>query len=446
MDKTVDSGSTDGGSIPLGYIKGRKDWVVSDMANKPTGGLSGLLEKIKTDQKVRYGVIGGVLALILIVIIIICVSCSRKKDGQQSVSDNETAAVSEDTASAQGTLELTDNEALLQLVNAYYDALESGDSATVAALKSNVSTEEKIKLETKAEYMESIDNIQVYTRPGPAEGSYVAFIYYEIKFADIETKAPGLTTTYICTREDGSLYINNDEWDEATTVYIQQIASEQVVADFFNQVQVAYTEATNKDVALALFMENLPKLLEEAVAQRMQEAEQAANAEQPPAEPTPTPVNETVVTTDKVNVRASDSENADRIGQVEAGTALSRYETRDNGWSKIDYNGQEGYIKSEYLQVQGDTEAPVEEVTPEEPADTEQPAETEQSDSNTYTGKITAKESVRVRASASESGDVLGMVYQGETYNLIMEQADGWCKIDYNGTTGYVKRDYVEIN
>lgn len=414
---------------------------MSGMTNRPTGGLSGLLEKFKTDQRVRYGVIGGGLALVLVVIIIICVSCSNKKEAE-SVSDNAASVVSGDTLSSQGTLELTDNQAVLQLINAYYDALEAGDSATVTALKSNVSTEEQIKLETKAEHVETIDNIQVYTRPGPAEGSYVAFIYYEIKFVNIETKAPGLTTTYICTRDDGSLYINNDEWDEATTAYIQQIASEQVVADFFNQVQVAYTEATNKDVALALFMENLPKLLDEAVAQRQEQAEQAANAEQQAAEPTPTPVNETVITTDKVNVRASDSENADRIGQVEAGASLTRYETRDNGWSKIDYNGQEGYIKSEYLQVQGTNEEP----QPEQPADTEQPAETEQSDSNTYTGKITAKESVRVRASANESGDVLGMVYQGETYNLIMEQADGWCKIDYNGKTGYVKSDYVEVN
>lgn len=420
---------------------------MSGMTNRPTGGLSGLLEKFKTDQRVRYGVIGGGLALILVVIIIICVSCSNKKEAE-SVSDNAASVVSGDTLSSQGTLELTDNQAVLQLINAYYDALEAGDSATVTALKSNVSTEEQIKLETKAEHVETIDNIQVYTRPGPAEGSYVAFIYYEIKFVNIETKAPGLTTTYICTRDDGSLYINNDEWDEATTAYIQQIASEQVVADFFNQVQVAYTEATNKDVALALFMENLPKLLDEAVAQRQEQAEQAANAEQQPAEPTPTPVNETVVTTDKVNVRASDSENADRIGQVEAGASLTRYETRDNGWSKIDYNGQEGYIKSEYLQVQGTNEEPQPEqpADTEQSADTEQPAETEQSDSNTYTGKITAKESVRVRASANESGDVLGMVYQGETYNLIMEQADGWCKIDYNGKTGYVKSDYVEVN
>ena len=420
---------------------------MSGMTNRPTGGLSGLLEKFKTDQRVRYGVIGGGLALVLIVIIIICVSCSNKKEAE-SVSDNAASVVSGDTLSSQGTLELTDNQAVLQLINAYYDALEAGDSATVTALKSNVSTEEQIKLETKAEHVETIDNIQVYTRPGPAEGSYVAFIYYEIKFVNIETKAPGLTTTYICTRDDGSLYINNDEWDEATTAYIQQIASEQVVADFFNQVQVAYTEATNKDVALALFMENLPKLLDEAVAQRQEQAEQAANAEQQPAEPTTTPVNETVVTTDKVNVRASDSENADRIGQVEAGASLTRYETRDNGWSKIDYNGQEGYIKSEYLQVQGTNEEPQPEqpADTEQSADTEQPAETEQSDSNTYTGKITAKESVRVRASANESGDVLGMVYQGETYNLIMEQADGWCKIDYNGKTGYVKSDYVEVN
>lgn len=412
---------------------------MSDMSKKPNGGLTDLIERMKTDVKFRYGITGGVLALILIVIIIICVSCSKK---DENVAPQEETTVSDSTvAAATGTLEETTNEAVLQLVNTYYKALEVGDSATVETVKSDVTEEEKIKLETKANDIETIDNIKVYTRPGMTEGSYVVFIYCEMKFVGIETKAPSFATTYVSTREDGSLYIDSGV-DETTMEYVKQVAAEEVIADYFNQVLTNYTNALAADPDLKNYMENvMNQKLEEAVAARQQEAEQAAEQ---PQTPEPTPVNETVTTTTKVNVRVSDSENADRLGQVEVGTALTRYETRDNGWSKIDYNGQEGYIKSEFLQVQSANEAP--EVV-EEPEQTEDGGQAEQTETPAAaTGKITAKESVRVRASANESGEILGMAYQGESYDLIMEQADGWCKINYNGKTGYVKTDYVEIN
>jgi uncharacterized protein YraI len=32
----------------------------------------------------------------------------------------------------------------------------------------------------------------------------------------------------------------------------------------------------------------------------------------------------------------------------------------------------------------------------------------------------------------------------GTKLELVMQQADGWCKVKYNGETGYVKSDYVE--
>lgn len=420
---------------------------MSDMTNKPTDGATGLLERIKTDEKMQYGVIGGALAIALIIIIIVCVSCSKKDDDTEGISDNtisEADSGSEDTqqpaVADEGGLVPTSDEAVMQLINSYYGALATGDSATVSALKSNVTEEEKIKLEKRAELMESIDNIQVYTRPGPVDGTYVAFVYYEMKFIDIETRSPGLTTIYICRNEDGSLYINNGEWDEATTAYIEQIASEEAIADYFKSVQVAYNEAIGKDVALALRMEQLPQILDDAVRERQ---EQAANAEQPAEQAAATTVNETVVATTKVNVRASDSENADRLGQVESGAAMTRYETRENGWSKVDFNGQEGFIKSEFLQVQSTNETPAAENTTPEP---EEPAQPTSASGNG--GKVTATSSVRVRSTTNDAStdNILGTLFPGESCDLIMEQADGWCKIKYNGETAYVKTEFVEIN
>ena len=407
---------------------------MSNKENKPANFLSEFLEKFNSDDRVRYGVIGGGLAIVLILIIIICVSCSKNgENGEEGAGDLSNNAI---PVSAQpgGDLVPTDNEAVLQLINTYYTALAAGDSATIQSIKADVTEKSLIEMETRALYTESIDNIQVYTRPGPEEGSYVAFVYYEMKFYDIETRSPGLTTIYICSREDGSLYIR-ENWDDSITAYIEQIASEEVIADFFTRVQDSYNNALGQDVALKLRMEGMGAIVDEAIAARSEGGQTGDE----PGTAQGTAVNETVVATTKVNVRASDSENADRIGQVEEGAKLTRYEVRNNGWSRIDYNGQEGYIKSEYLKAEASEQPAAQEPTP-------QPAEAEQASTQTTTGKVTAKESVRIRASASTSADVLGTAYQGDSFDLIMEQADGWCKISYNGKTGYVKTEFVDIN
>lgn len=412
------------------------------MSNRPTGGLTGLIEKIKEDKKVRYGVIGGALAILLIIIVVICVSCSKKDgDGAGEVSGGEIV---------EGTFEETDNEALIQLMITYYKAVETGDSVTIQTVKPDISEEEKIKIETRAQNIEYIDGIRVFSRPGAKENEYIVFVYYEVKFIGIDTKAPGFITTYASTTADGALYIDSTI-DEATLAYVQQVAAEPAIVAFVEQVTAQYTNALASDENLKNYMDNdLSQSTEQAMNAEQQAADQVASAETGAQTPTATPVNETVTATTKVNVRASDSENADRIGQVEAGTTLTRYETRDNGWSKIDFNGQEGYIKSEFLQVQATAETPAEtpeatapEQTEETTTETTEPAQTETAQTS---GKVRVKEAVRVRGSASTDGDVLGSVYQGETFDLIMEQADGWCKISYNGQTGYIKSEFVEIS
>ena len=408
---------------------------MSDMPKKPVDGLNGLIEKIKTDEKVRYGVIGGVLALLLIIIIIVCVSCSGREDEQEvPESDVSVSGTEQQTAPAASA-----DEAIQQLVNTYYKALETGDSATIATVKANVTEEEKIRQETRAQDIEYIDIVEVFTRPGMTEGTYVVFVYTDTKFVGIETKAPGFSATYVSSREDGSLYLDSSV-DETIKEYVVQVAAEEEIANYYYQVLTNYTNALASDPDLKNYMENLNQKLDDAIQARQQEQQEQESAE-PVQEAMATQVNETVRTTSKVNVRASDSENADRLGQVDLGTTLTRYETRENGWSKIDYNGQEGFIKSEYLEVAGTNETA-------DAGGQTQPEEPAQTDNAAVSGKVTASSSVRVRSTTNDSSsdNILGTLYPGESCDLIMEQADGWCRVKYNGETGYVKTEFVEIH
>lgn len=410
------------------------------------------LQKEKQFAKMFYIAVAVVVVLI---VVLVCVSCKKetpedkeevKQETQTQNGDatDETAPVADYTV-PDVALEENAYVEVNELAAKYFNAMTNGDSATITALRDSVEQEELLKIEKESAYIDEFDSLKIYTKPGPVTGSYVAFVYYEIKFSNIDTLAPGLTTLYICPGEDGSLYICDGDMTEQDREYVKAIVAQTDVADLFARVETKYAEAVDSDAALNTFMSELSAKLDEEVSQAMAqlqpetEEEPAETPEEPAQEATQTQ-QELVKATDTVNVRASDSENADRIGRIAMGETITRYEKKENGWSRVDYNGTEGYIKSEYLESAETASASqqTENETQEEPQDNASVTDI------TANGKVTVKETVNVRKSASTSGDKLGVAYQGETYELIMEQADGWCKIKFNGQTGYVKTEFVE--
>ncbi len=68
-------------------------------------------------------------------------------------------------------------------------------------------------------------------------------------------------------------------------------------------------------------------------------------------EPTFKNVNQTVIVTEKVNFRSSYSTTSSTIGKITKGETVKRIGIGNNGWSKIEYNGKTGYIKTDYLSI-----------------------------------------------------------------------------------------------
>ncbi len=65
------------------------------------------------------------------------------------------------------------------------------------------------------------------------------------------------------------------------------------------------------------------------------------------------------VISDKLNIRASASADAEILASVDMDTELSRLGYLDNGWSKIEYNGEEAYVSTKYIT----TEKPITDFT-----------------------------------------------------------------------------------
>lgn len=72
--------------------------------------------------------------------------------------------------------------------------------------------------------------------------------------------------------------------------------------------------------------------------------------EEPAQQETQTSSGGTVMAKESVNVRKSASETAERLGTVYQGEKLELIQKQADGWTKVKYQGQTGYVKSEYVE------------------------------------------------------------------------------------------------
>ena len=225
--------------------------------------------------------------------------------------------------------------------------------------------------------------------------------------------------------------------DDEIEDYIVTVSMQDDVVEFNNRITVAYNELLEKYPEFKQYSEELKQQVNTAVGVTLaqQEASQEAqapetvseneaetatengeqNTDNAPAEDVP----RYATATTTVNVRSSDSLQADSLGKVTGGTKLQVLEVRVNGWTKVLYERKDGYIKSEYLQMQ------------------------ESAEGVTVIGTVKATTNINVRAAASKESDKLGVLAGGDTAELVANEGE-WCKIKYQGQIGYVKAEFVE--
>lgn len=401
-----------------------------------------------------------VMPLVLIVCVLITIVIAVNANHREALEDEArqaamTAAVEETGTTVEGLVapvfELEENThpEINNLVRTYYDAQASGDIETISSLNTYLNEIETIRVEELSKYIDSYPVLDVYTKPGMAENTYVAYVYSEVQFSDVDQPLPGMQTYYIGLGEEGSYFINDGTYDDAIWKYIKEVTLQDDVVDLNNKVVVAYNELLAEDEELSEFIAYLKEKINEDVGEILAQAEMPEDGQTPEedsgeeeentSEEAPSLIT-TVRATDVVNIRSSDSEEADRIDKAQIGQEFTLLEQRGNGWSKVAYNGGEAYIKSDYLEAVTEEEQPQ---TAEAAQEQEAPAAAANS-SETSMGTVTVIESVKVRKSASTSSESLGTAYTGEVLELLMKQADGWSRVRYNGQTAYVKSDYVE--
>jgi uncharacterized protein YgiM (DUF1202 family) len=445
--------------------------------------------KWRNEKKSIYEILGDnkrilmpvilVAAVALTVVIAISANHRAQEVAQSTVATSEVSTYEVPDV----TMEENAYPEVNALVEKYYAASAAGDAQTLENLYKGLDETEILKSVAASEYIDSFQNITVYTKPGPLEGSYVAYVYNEVKLYDYDGFVPGLETLYICTDDSGELYINGDIADANELEYLKQINVQADVIDLNNKVASSYNEMVSGDEKLAELLTKMRSGLQVSVGEALATSEgaaaqeNAAESQEDEESGQKTVTTRIIKATDVINIRSSDSETADILDKTEKGAEYKELEALANGWSRIEYKGSVAYVKTEFFDIVSEETHVVEEPE-EETEETSEDAASESSsestdagaaasseastkddsssaasststdgsgkvDSNAKTGKTVVEETIRLRKEQSTDSDVLTTIYAGATVNVIEQYTNGWAKVEYNKSTGYIKSEFL---
>lgn len=354
------------------------------------------------------------------------------------------------------------NEELNKLINDYYKAYATGDTDSLKKIADPVSDQEVSYIQFYSQYIDSFNNIKIFTKDGLENGSYLCSVRVDLKYKDIDTQAPGLDFFYVETKDD-KLFINNiyGSFNQTNNIYEMDTEISDLISIFIRQqdkldkeaeVTEAYDDAIAKDASLASFMsETLPAAIvqwnsdyqvqvaaaAEAAAKAEEEAKAKAEEEAKAAEEAAKAAEEeansyTAKTTAKANVRAQADKNSDRLGSVQKGTEITVY-GEEGDFYKFDYNGTKAYITKDAVTISNGEEV-------EETQEKETPAATASFNKG---DKITIKSTTNIRSKMDTSSSKVDVAYKGDTVEVIMSYAEGWTKVKFKKKEGFIRTDLL---
>ncbi|WP_343003646.1 SH3 domain-containing protein [Clostridium sp. 2218st1_F5_2218SCRN_220325] len=130
-----------------------------------------------------------------------------------------------------------------------------------------------------------------------------------------------------------------------------------------------------------------------------------------------------VNTTAGLNVRTGPSTSYAKIVTLSYGQSVNVLST-SNGWSKINYNGSTGYVSSQYLQ-------------------STKPSSSSSSETSQTVKYVNTTSGLNMRTGPATSYAKITTIAYGQSVN-VLSTSNGWSKINYSGSTGYVSSQYLQ--
>ena len=368
-----------------------------------------IINKITEFLKKNVKYVSRTAMIFALASVLMLTGCNEKNDGKEPDQAQDGQEVSADNAQ-QPTAEKDEYEVdaqpeVKELISTYYNSYAAGDIDKLVSITQFLSDMEKSYIQMMNEHVESYSDVTCYTKEGLEEGSYLVSVAFNMHFSGVEGGLPGLDFYYLRTSEDGKLYIDNRysafnrllqeqeteaeidsliaefeagedvqklraEFDEK---YKQAEAADEnlkskadAVSDAIRQWRESYSpdspkeEGQPEENAEAQPEENTENTdakpeesAEENTEQPSEETAENTDAETPEEDSTPeinyVPEGKVLTASSSYNVRKSMNESAELVGTTAEGDSIKVILSYAEGWTKVEWNGQTGYIRTDLL-------------------------------------------------------------------------------------------------
>lgn len=312
-----------------------------------------------------------IIVILLVLVITLVRGCGRDEGDTQPGAEGATV-VGDGTEDVQEENKLEENThaSVERLLTKFLDCMMEGDVDALEPIVDYLSDENKEKIISRARMYDSYDNLKIFTKDGPEPDSYIAYLCFDIKFVEIvgaENLLPDVLCLYVSPKDgDGNRYIRYDnvENDEELQAYVKELEEDPEVKALYDDVKTRFAAALESDEKLNKFYMDITGQLadaeesgeeapaEETAEEGTSEENTEEASEEPAAEETSeaTAQNRETRVTESVNVRAQASTESERLALAYQGDPITQIESYADGWSKVEYKGLTGYVKTEFLE------------------------------------------------------------------------------------------------
>lgn len=213
--------------------------LAKNLAESKNGGTN--TEAIQTEQPMPEDPSGSAEA---------AMENGESQDSQETNQETEAQVQNTDTFVKDGVPEIN------ELMERYFAAKQGADIETVYQLFGRTDMEGAEELESEyrytSRYTDGYENIVCYTKPGAAEGSYLVYVSYDLKFKHAETLAPGLFRAYVITNGEGSFQlVDSSLQDEAVLQQFEEAEKTDELILLRTEVYAKLRQALETDSDLA---------------------------------------------------------------------------------------------------------------------------------------------------------------------------------------------------
>ncbi|MCD8336913.1 MAG: SH3 domain-containing protein [Lachnospiraceae bacterium] len=308
-------------------------------------------------DNLRYILLG--LAIILLIIIavfavrLVTHIGTSSSNSSQNKTEQQTDAQTEKETTADDTEEslVRNQEDLLDLATSYWMAIGDQDYDTLETLCGKTFDESaRATVAAMDTAVESYNDIMTYSKSGLTDGSYVVYVYMELKLTGIETEAPTLREMYMQPDSDGTLLVvQTSDYTSEITAYVQERQKDSDVQALIADVSETLTTRCEEDEDLAQYIES---------RSTTSDSDDDSDDDSPDDSSDAALGTMQVSASTGVNVRSEASADSEKLGSLVAGSQVEVLENLDGGWSRISYidstgSTVEGYVMTEYLSAVG---------------------------------------------------------------------------------------------